>query len=82
MSESLTLFPLDLRCLCIQCLIKDESHTLQLEGILDLERLHQVRTLSENGSHVSSGCVNSRQRRLNFASHVTNKKPTFQIVPV
>ena len=56
--ESLTLFPLDLSCLCIQCLVKDENDALQFKRVLDLERLHQNLV---NGSHVSSRCVNSRQ---------------------
>ena len=38
--ELLALFPLDLGCLYIQCLVKDENDALQLESILDLERLH------------------------------------------
>ena len=56
--ESLTLFPLDLSCLCIQCLVKDENDALQFKRVLDLERLHQNLV---NGSHVNSRCVNSRQ---------------------
>ena len=56
--DSLTLFPLDLSCLCIQCLVEDENDALQFERALDLERLHQNLV---NGSHVSSRCVNSRQ---------------------
>ena len=39
--ESLTLFPLDLTCLCMQCLVKDEDDALRFERALDLERLHQ-----------------------------------------
>ena len=51
-------FPLDLSCLCIQCLVKDENDALPFERALDLERLHQNLV---NGSHVSGWCVNSRQ---------------------
>ena len=56
--DSLTLFPLDLSCLFIQCLVEDENDALQFERALDLERLHQNLV---NGSHVNSRCVNSRQ---------------------
>ena len=56
--DSLTLFPLDFSCLCIQCLVEDENDALQFERAPDLERLHQNLV---NGSHVSSRCVNSRQ---------------------
>ena len=68
---SLYSVPLDLSCLFIQYLVKDENSVLHLEGILALEQLHQNLV---NISYVSSWCVNSRQisddifRDLNFAT--------------